>query len=193
MQAVRQFDDDHADILCHGKEHLPQILRLHLQLILGIAELSQLSDAVHEESHFFTELSRNIIQRHFCIFHRVVEHPRHDGLFIHLKVRQDDPHPERMDDIRLPGFPHLVLVSFLSDPICLLYHRDIRRRMVFPHAGDKRLIELLRVLIIFRRFHGMTVHDLQIFIQLYIFRCACHISSPFRFPASCGMPAIVLV
>ena len=79
---------------------------------------------------------------------------------------------ETLDFYGFPGFPHLVLVSFLSDPICLLYHRDIRRRMVFPHAGDKRLIELLRVLIIFRRFHGMTVHDLQIFIQLYIFRCA---------------------
>ena len=98
-----------------------------------------------------------------------------------------------MDDIRLAGFSHLISVGFLPNPVRFLDHGDIRGRMVFSHAGDQRLIELFRVLIIFRCFHGMTVHNLKIFIQLYIFRCACHISSPFRFPISCSMPAIVLV
>ncbi len=38
VQTVRQLDHDHPDILGHGQKHLPQILRLHLQLgIRGVA------------------------------------------------------------------------------------------------------------------------------------------------------------
>ena len=33
MQSVRQFDQDYTDISCHCQKHLPQILRLPLQLL----------------------------------------------------------------------------------------------------------------------------------------------------------------
>ena len=93
MKPVCQFDYDNADILCHGKEHLAQIFSLYFEFILRITKLSQLRDAVHEESYFLAEFLRNIIQRHCRIFHRVMQHARNDRFLIHLKIRKDNPHP----------------------------------------------------------------------------------------------------
>ena len=143
METVRQLDDDNTDILCHGKEHLPQVLRLDLQFILGITELSQLGHAVHKESHLFAELPGDILQRHVRVFHCVVQHSRHDSLFVHLQVRKDDTDPERMYDIGFARLAYLVFMCFLSDPVCLLDQGDIRRRMVFPDPCHQRLVEFL--------------------------------------------------
>ena len=50
--------------------------------------------------------------------------------------------------------------------------------MVFSHSCDKRLIELLRILIILGSLYGMAVNDLKILVQLFIFKCSCHITTP---------------
>ena len=51
--------------------------------------------------------------------------------------------------------------------------------MIFSYSGNKGLIKLLGILIILRSFHGMAVHNFKVLIQLFIFKCTCHISSPF--------------
>jgi len=93
VKPVCKFDNNHPDILCHGEEHLAQILSLYFKLILGVTELSQLRDAVHEESNFLAEFFRNIIQRHCSIFHCVMQHARNNRFLIHLKIRKDNSHP----------------------------------------------------------------------------------------------------
>ena len=55
-----------------------------------------------------------------------MEHSRHDRLFVHLKVCKDDSHPQRMDDIWLAGFSHLIFMRFFRDLIRFLDHGDIR-------------------------------------------------------------------
>ena len=115
-----------------------------------------------------------------------MEHAGNNSFFIHLQVRQDDPHPQGMDDVRLPGFPHLVFMRVFRDAVRLLHHGDVSGRMVFPDPCDQRLIELFRVLVILGRFNGMAVHDLKILIQLFILKCCCHNRSPFKvFPVKC--------
>ena len=49
VETVRQFDDDHPDILRHGEKHLSQILRLNLHLVLVPVQLGQLGNAVHQK------------------------------------------------------------------------------------------------------------------------------------------------
>ena len=110
MQAVRQLDDDDTDVLCHGEEHFPQVFRLHLQLILGIGQPSQLCHPVHQEGHLVPKFPCNVLLRQLGVFHHVVQHPGHDGLLVHLKFRQDDSHPEGMDDIGFPRLAPLLLV-----------------------------------------------------------------------------------
>ena len=36
MQSVRKFDKNHTDVLGHGKKHLAQVLRLHLQFFIRL-------------------------------------------------------------------------------------------------------------------------------------------------------------
>ena len=84
METVRQFNDDDTDILCHGQEHLPQILGLQLHLIHGPGQLSQLRDAVDKKRHLFPKLFSQLIQGHNRVFHHIMKNPRCDRLLIHL-------------------------------------------------------------------------------------------------------------
>ena len=107
-----------------------------------------------------------------------MEHTRHDRLFIHLKVCKDDPHPQRMDDIWLAGFPHLIFMRVFRDAVRFLDHGDIGGGVVLSHPCDQSLIELVWVLIILRSFHSVAVHDLKILIQLLVLKCCRHIITP---------------
>ena len=51
MQTVCQLDQDHTDILCHGKKHFSQVFRLHLHLIRSIGQLAQLSNAIYQKCY----------------------------------------------------------------------------------------------------------------------------------------------
>ena len=101
VKPVRQLDNDNADVLCHRKKHLAEILCLYFQLILRVTELSQLGHPVHKKRNLFSELPCDILQRHLCIFHRIVKHTGYDCLFIHFQVGQNNSHPQRMDNIGL--------------------------------------------------------------------------------------------
>ena len=161
VEPVCQLDDNDPDILRHGQEHLTQIFRLHLQLIGGVGQLSQLSDAIHEKGHFLAELLPDLLVCHGRILHHIMEHTRHNGLFVHLQICQDNSHPERMYDIGLTGFSALPVMSFFCQRKRLLYHGNICRWMVLSDPGDQHLVQLLRVLVILRRLHCMAIHNLQ--------------------------------
>ena len=55
VQPVGQLDDDDPDVLGHGHQHFPQVLRL-LLLPGGVGDLAQLGDAVHQQGHLLAEL-----------------------------------------------------------------------------------------------------------------------------------------
>ena len=135
VQTVCQFHDDNTDILRHRKEHLSQVLCLGLQFILGIIQLAQFGNAIHQKCHLFTELCGDFIQCHRRIFYYVMKHSCHDRFFIHLQICKNDRHPERMDDIRLSGFTELILMRFFAYLIGLLDHRNIRRRVILTHTS----------------------------------------------------------
>ena len=107
VEPVRQLDQDDPDIFRHGKEHLPEILRLHLQLGVRLVSpcrqrnLLQLRDAVHQKRHIVPELPLQILLRHDGVLHHVMENPRYDRLLVQLQIRQNDRHVQRMDDVRL--------------------------------------------------------------------------------------------
>ena len=87
-----------------------------------------------------------------------MEHAGHDRLFIHLQVGQDDPHPQRMDDIGLSGLSHLVFVRLPPQAVGLLDHGNIGGGVIFAHPGDQGAVQFLRILIILRRLYSMAVY-----------------------------------
>ena len=82
MKTVCQLDQDNADILCHGKKHLTQILRLYLDLVRHIIELCQLCNTVHQKCYLISKLSRQLLAGHDGILHHIMKHTCHDRFLI---------------------------------------------------------------------------------------------------------------
>ena len=142
VQSVRQLDHDDADVLCHGKKHLAQILRLHLQLIdvaalsSGKLQLLQLRNAIHEEFHVRSEFSADFFRRQDRILHIIMEESCHDCLLIQFQICQNDRNAQRMNNIGLTRLSHLSLVSLIGYLVCFLDQRNVIGRMIFFNARN---------------------------------------------------------
>ena len=128
VESVRQLDQDHPDILGHGKEHLPQILRLHLQLYVGLVDprgkgdLLQLSDPVHQQRHVRAEFPDQILLAHDSVLHHIVKNSCNDGLLIQLQLRQYDGHVQGMYDIWLTRLAELILMGISRSIVRFFNH-----------------------------------------------------------------------
>ena len=72
VQAVRQLDDDDADIVHHRQQHFSIVFRL---AILGRikVDLVELGDAIHARRDFFAEQLAELVGGNGGVFHNVVE------------------------------------------------------------------------------------------------------------------------
>ena len=102
MKTVRQLDQNDPDILGHGQKHLPEVLRLHLQLISRVGQLPQLCDAIDQKCDLLSKLFAKLVECHDRVFHNVMQKSGCDRLLIQFQIGKDDRHTERMNDIRLP-------------------------------------------------------------------------------------------
>ena len=102
VEPVGQLDDDDADVLGHGQEHLPEVLGL-LLLVGGQGHLADLGKTVHQRGDLRTEEVADLLRSGESIFHRVVEEARRNGGDVHLHLRQDGGDFQRVDQIGLSG------------------------------------------------------------------------------------------
>ena len=119
VEAVRQLDDNHPDILGHGQEHFTEIFQLLVFLVL-VVELGEFCHPVHQESHLFAKHHLNVFQRIFRILHHIVEESGHNALGIHFQLRQNVGHRQGMDNIGLTGGPDLGRMGLAGQLIGLL-------------------------------------------------------------------------
>ena len=176
MQPVRQLDQDHADVLRHGEEHLPQILRLQLHLVLGIVQLSQLGYPVHKKGYLGTEFLLHFLIGHPGVLHSVMEKPCNNGLFVKFQIRQDDSDAKGMNDIGFSRFSLLILMRFPGHLIGLLYHGNVCGWMIFSHTGDQFLIQIFRTGEIAHGLHRCVrpLYRFQLFLLL-LYGAAFHL------------------
>ncbi len=153
VQPVRQLDQNHTDVLCHGQKHFAQVLRLHFDFIRVVGELLQFRDAIDQQRDFFSELRGNLLIRHNRVLHDVMQKTGHNRLFVQLQLRQDNADTQWVNNVRLAGFAHLALMGVPGYVIRLFYHRDVRGRMVFVHTVNQLLVQLLRALKFFCRLY----------------------------------------
>ncbi len=78
VEPVGELDEDDADVLGHGQEHLADVLGL-LLLVGQRAELAELRDAVDEAGHVGAEVLLDIAQRVLGVLRDVVEQGCRDG------------------------------------------------------------------------------------------------------------------
>ncbi len=140
MQPVGKFDDNHPDILGHGKKHLPQILCLYVQFVRRIRQPSQLRDTVHQKSHIVPKIPADLFFADLGILHHVMKDSCRNRLLVHLQIRQYNRNPKRMYNIRLPRLAALIPMRLLGKIVGFLNHRHIRRRMILTDTGDQNII-----------------------------------------------------
>ena len=100
VQAVRQLDQDHADVLGHGQGHLLEVLGLGLGLGAEL-DLGQLADAVDQLGHGVAELGADGAFVDAGVLDDVVQHGRHQALMVHVHVGEDAGDRQRVGDVGL--------------------------------------------------------------------------------------------
>ena len=124
VQPVGDLDEDNADVLAHGHEHLAQILHL-LLFHCGILDAGQLGDTLDQLGHRPAEQARDLVEARIRVLQTVVQQRRGDGVGIEADLGHDLRHGQRMDDIGFAGFAQLLFMFFVGVFKRALYHIQI--------------------------------------------------------------------
>lgn len=88
MQPVGEFDQDNADVIGHGQDHLADVLGLRLLLGLEV-HLADLGHALDDGADFRPEKLDNLRNGSVGVFHRVMQQAGHDGRCVQPQVNKD--------------------------------------------------------------------------------------------------------
>ena len=164
MQAVGKFDDDNANVLGHGEEHLAQ--REGLLLVHAVDfDVGKLGHAVDELCHGFAKQTRNIGERGLGVLDGIVQQRGAHHVAVHLEVCQNDSHLDRMVDVHLTRAPLLVAMLLGSKAVGLLHLGEVILIHIFEtqtlqlvvavrHNLGRQLIGMLIVLHLRKRLEG---------------------------------------
>ena len=166
VQTVGDLDEDDADVLGHGHEHLAQVLHL-LVLFAGVLHAAELCDALDNIRYGGAELAGDVLMGEVRVLDHVMQERGDDGVLIQPHVGGDIRRGDAVRDIRravaplLPGVGdarHLISGSdaaevhrvaaalyLLLKLLEQLVRIDIRRGVVrYRHMGavDRRVFHL---------------------------------------------------
>ncbi len=129
VEPVSELDQDHADVVRHGQEHLADVLGLLLLVGEG-AELGQLGDAVDQLGDLGAELLLEIVDRVVGVLRDVVEERRLDRCPVQTELGQDLRHGQWVGDVRLAADPSLQLVRTARERVGLVHLGQVRACVV---------------------------------------------------------------
>ena len=136
VHAVRQLDQNDAQILGHGHEQLAEVFRL-LGLGRGQLQVGQLGDAIDQLGHFDPEQARHLGIGRLRVFDGVVQQGRDDGGIVQPLFGQDGGNRNRMREVGLAGLAGLAFVHLQAIGIGPPDQVLIRARIVIADEGDQ--------------------------------------------------------
>src|ERR1035437_4579562 len=114
VDAVGQFDQDDADILDHGEQHLADAFGLPVFGGENI-ELGEFGDAIDATGHLGAELLAHLIDGDAGVLHDIVEQTGFHGHHVHAHVGEDVRHHDGMDHVGFAGIAGLAFVIFAGE------------------------------------------------------------------------------
>ena len=138
MQAVGKFDDDNADVLGHGEEHLAQRERLLLVHAVDF-DVGELGHAVDKLGHRIAKQARDIGKRGLGILDGIMQQRGAHHIAVHLEVCQNDGHLDGMVDVHLTRATLLVAVLLGGKAVGLLHLREV----VLIHIFEAQTLQLV--------------------------------------------------
>ncbi len=137
MQAVRQLDQQDADVVGHRQHQFAEILGL-LSALGEQFELRQLGDAIDQPCDLGAEIRLDVGDGGGGIFHRVVQQRGRDGRGVEFQIGEDAGDFERMREIGIARGAFLRAVRLHGEDIGLVENRFVGARIIGPHALDER-------------------------------------------------------
>ncbi len=134
--AVRELDEDDADVARHRDDHLAEIIGLRLGAALEI-DLTDLGDAVDERRDLGPEDRLDLSERRERVLHRVVQEARGDARHVEPEVGDEPRDLERVDEVRLPRLPLLAPVHLGRKLVGALDRAEIGGRIVLAHFVEE--------------------------------------------------------
>ena len=132
VQPVGQLDDDDANVLRHGQEHLAHVLRLHrlidgdgLRLRRLFGDVLQLCRAVDEVGDLGAEAALQLLVWHAAVLLDIVQERGCDGDGVELEVRNSERRVQRVDHVRFARSAKLAGVARLGEAVRLLDQADL--------------------------------------------------------------------
>ena len=139
VQPIGELDDDHPHVLCHGQEHLPDVLRLLLLHGSGRSELGELGDSVDQARHLATEALLEVRDGDVGVLGDIVQERRGDALGVHLQRGELVGDRHRVRYVRLARCAQLPLVGCRGNRVGAFDQADVDARPMAPRFGDDRI------------------------------------------------------
>ncbi len=140
VQAVRELDDQHADVAGHRDDQLAIALGLMLLPAVEV-ELRELRDAVDQRGDLSAEQPLDVVEAGVRVLDRVVEQRRRDRAAVEAQPRADARAAQRVGDEGLAGVAHLGAVALLGEGVGAPDGVPVEVRMVLGDLPDE-LLEL---------------------------------------------------
>ena len=164
MQTVGKFNDDDANVLGHGKEHLAQRERLLLVHAVDF-DVGELGHAIDELGHRIAKQAGNIGERGLSILDGIVQQRGAHHIAVHLEIGQNDGNLDGMVNVHLARAALLVAVLLGGKAVGLLHLRKVVLIHIFEaqalqlvvavrHNLGRQLISMLIVLHLRKRLEG---------------------------------------
>ena len=102
VQAVGELDQNDAQVIGHGEDHLAKVLGQFF-LVGPELDLADLGQTVDQFADIGAELAFDVIEGDDRVFDDIVEDGGDDRGDVELEVGQDDRHFQRVGDVRLSG------------------------------------------------------------------------------------------
>jgi len=112
VQAVGEFDQDHANVARHGHGHFLEVFGLGFGLGLEV-HLGQFADPVDQFGHGFTKLRLRFFGD-TGVFDHIMQHRGHQALMVHVHVGKNIRHRKRVRDVRLAAATALTVMGLFG-------------------------------------------------------------------------------
>jgi hypothetical protein len=109
VEAVGELDEDDADVIHHRQQHLAEVLGLPL-LARRERDGADFGQPLDDVGHVRPEELADALDGRQRVLDHVVEEARGDTDDVEPLVGQNVRNLKRVNEIRLPGVPHLPLV-----------------------------------------------------------------------------------
>ena len=134
VETIRQLDDEHADVACHGHDHLADCLRCGG---LAVGHPVELGHAVDQVGYLVAEVLAEFVEGIARVLDRVVQECGRQRGRRHAELGEDGRHSEGMGDVGIPGAALLVAMQVGSRLVGPLQDADVGLRVVLPERADQ--------------------------------------------------------